>query len=148
MAVEADGIAEQLFAMTTRTIRERSRDLSLTALSTLATVARTGPRRLTDLAVCEGITQPSMTALITQLEQLGLVERQAHERDGRVVLVAITRAGQSHIRMNRRNGASVFERLIDKLDPDDIAALRAALPALRRLRTLADDDLPTERRTT
>jgi DNA-binding MarR family transcriptional regulator len=145
---EYDGIAEQLFAMSTRMIRERSRELSLTALSTLATVARTGPRRLTDLALCEGITQPSMTALITQLEQLGFVERLADERDRRVVLVAISPAGRKHLRTNRRRGASVFARLMDKLDPDDIAALRAALPALRRLRQLADDDIPAERRTT
>jgi DNA-binding MarR family transcriptional regulator len=148
MSKAHDGIAEQLFAMTTRMIRERSRELSLTALSTLATVERTGPRRLTDLAGCEGITQPSMTALITQLEQLGFVERRADERDRRVVLIAITRAGQKHMRTNRRNGASVFERLMDKLEADDIAALRAALPALRRLRELADSDVPAERRTT
>jgi DNA-binding MarR family transcriptional regulator len=148
MSNDRDGIAEQLFAMTTRMIRERSRELSLTALSTLATVERTGPRRLTDLALCEGITQPSMTALITQLEQLGLVERQADKRDGRVVLVAITRAGQKHVRTTRCNGASVFQRLMDQLDPDDVAALAAALPALRRLHELADDDLPVERRTT
>jgi DNA-binding MarR family transcriptional regulator len=148
MIEERDGIAEQLFAMTTRMVRERSRELSLTALSTLATVERTGPRRLTDLALCEGITQPSMTALITQLEQLGFVGRQADERDRRVVLVAITRAGQKYMRTSRRNGASVFERLMDQLDADDVAALCEALPALRRLRELAENDIPAERRTT
>jgi DNA-binding MarR family transcriptional regulator len=145
---QRDGIAEQLFAMTTRMVRERSRELSLTALSTLATVERTGPRRLTDLALCEGITQPSMTTLITQLEQLGFVERQADKGDGRVVLVAITKVGQKHMRTNRSTGAAVFDRLMDKLDADDVAALQASLPALRRLRELADDDIPAERRTT
>ena len=148
MSDERSDIAEQLFVMTTRMIRERSRQLSLTALSTLVTVDRTGPRRLTDLALCEGITQPSMTTLVTQLEGLGYVERQADTRDRRVVLVAITEAGKQHVLMNRTNGASFVERLMDKLDPDDARALGAALPALRRLRELSEADIPAERRTT
>ena len=40
--------------------------MSLTSLSTLATLELTGPRRITDLAANEGVTQPSMTALVTR----------------------------------------------------------------------------------
>ena len=52
-----------------------------TAASTLVTLERTGPRRLTDLAVNEEVTQPSMTALVTQLEELGLAERRRNPAD-------------------------------------------------------------------
>jgi DNA-binding MarR family transcriptional regulator len=140
MTGKPQSIGEVLFALGTLGIRQRPRDLSLTALSTLSTIERTGPRRLTDLAVCEGVTQPSMSALVNQLESLGLVERQSDAQDGRVVRVAITLAGHEHLSTLRRAGASVFEVLIDKLAPSEAATLRAALPVFGRMLELADED--------
>jgi DNA-binding MarR family transcriptional regulator len=137
MAQLNDIIGQALFELTPLTIRRRRRELSLTGVATLATLAQTGPRRLTDLAANEQVTQPSMTALVTQLEDLGYAERRRDPCDGRVVLVAITRAGQEYLRSMRRAGASVFTALIDKLPPEEVAALSAALPALRHLLDLA-----------
>src|ERR1700678_3241920 len=126
-------IGEILFALGTLSIRQRSRDLSLTALSTLATIERAGARRLGDLAVGEGVTQPSMSALVSQLERLGLADRQADPSDGRVVRVAVTPAGREHLSAVRRASASVYEVLVDKLPPRDAALLRSALPVFRRM---------------
>jgi DNA-binding MarR family transcriptional regulator len=148
MSGEGQSIGEVLFALGTLGIRQRPRELSLTALSTLSTVERTGPRRLTDLAVGEGVTQPSMSVLVNQLESLGLVERQSDTQDGRVVRVAITPAGREHLSTLRRVGASVFEVLIDKLASSEAATLRAALPAFGRMLELADDDSGQERSVT
>jgi DNA-binding MarR family transcriptional regulator len=134
MGAGSDDIGEALQAMAGLAAQRDGRELSLTAVSTLATLERTGPRRVTDLAV----TQPSMTAVITQLQHLGLAERRRDPADGRVVLVAITTAGRRHLTATRRAGASVFTALIDKLPEQDAAALSAAVPALRRLRQLAD----------
>ena len=128
-----DALGEALYTLAAGIIRRRSRTLSLTALSTLATLEHGGPKRLTDLAVAEEITQPSMTSLVTQLEQLGLAERRRDRADARVVLVAITRTGRQLIRERRRAGAKALTELIDKLDEQDAAELSAALPALRRL---------------
>ncbi len=139
---------EILFALGTLSIRQRPRDLSLTALSTLATIERTGPRRLGDLAVSEGVTQPSMSALVSQLEGLGLADRQTDPNDGRVVRVAITPAGREHLSALRRAGASVFDVLVDKLTPRETASLRAVLPVFRRMLQLADDDPPPGRSAT
>ena len=133
MAQENEDLGEALYTLAAGIIRRRSRTLSLTALSTLATLERTGPRRLTDLAVVEEVTQPSMTSLVTQLEQLGLAERRRDRVDGRVVLVAITDGGRQLVRERRRVGAQALTELIDKLDKRDAAALNATLPALRRL---------------
>jgi DNA-binding MarR family transcriptional regulator len=138
MGTGSDGIGEALQALAGLAAQRDGRELSLTAASTLATLERTGPRRVTDLAVAEGVTQPSMTAVITQLQHLGLAERRRDPADGRVVLVAITTAGRRHLTATRRAGASVFTALIDKLPEQDAAALSAAVPALRRLRQLAD----------
>jgi DNA-binding MarR family transcriptional regulator len=145
---EPQSIGEVLFALGTLGIRQRPRDLSLTALSSLSTIERSGPRRLTDLAVGEGVTQPSMSAIVSQLERLGLVERRSDAQDGRVVRVAITSAGQGHLSMLRRVGASVFDVLIDKLTPTEATSLRAALPSFGRMLELADDDVASEGRAT
>lgn len=133
MATQNEALGEALYTLAAGVIRRRSRTLSLTALSTLATLEQTGPRRLTDLAVAEEITQPSMTSLVTQLEQLGFAERRRDPADARVVLVAITRGGRQLMRERRRAGAQTLTELIDKLDEQDIAELHKALPALRRL---------------
>jgi len=128
-----DALGEALYTLAAGIIRRRSRTLSLTALSTLATLEHAGPKRLTDLAVTEEITQPSMTSLVTQLEQLGLAERRRDRADARVVLVAITRTGRQLIRERRRAGAKALTESIDKLDEQDAAELNVALPALLRL---------------
>jgi DNA-binding MarR family transcriptional regulator len=128
-----EALGEALYTIAAGIIRRRSRTLSLTGLSTLATLDYTGPRRLTDLALAEEITQPSMTSLVTQLEQLGLAERRRDPADARVVLVSITRAGRQLLRKRRQTGALALTELINKLDEQDAAELNAALPALLRL---------------
>ena len=132
-------VAEAIYPLLTAAVRHQPRDISLTAASTLATVERTGPRRITDLAIIEGVTQPSMTALVTVLERAGLAERQADQRDQRVVRVALTAAGADYLRSRRRAGTESLARLIGKLPPDEVAALVAAAPALRHLDELDDE---------
>ena len=110
-------VAGAIYPLPTAAVRHQPRDISLTAASTLATVERTGPRRITDLAVTEGVTQPSMTALVTVLATAGLAERRADPRDQRVVLVALTAAGADYLRSRRRAGTEALARLIDKLRP-------------------------------
>ena len=127
---------EALYGLVTAAIRRGPREMSLTSLSTLATLDRTGPRRITDLAVIQGVAQPSMTVLVTTLERSGLVERRGDPADRRVALVALTTAGAELLRAQRRAGAEALVQLIDKLPPEEAAALAAAIPALRHLREL------------
>jgi DNA-binding MarR family transcriptional regulator len=109
------------------------RDLSLTTASTLATLDRDGPQRLSDLAVREGVTQPSMTALVTRLERDGLATRGADPSDGRAVVVTLTDAGRDVLTARRTRRASRLAELLDHLEPDERAAVDAAAGALSRL---------------
>jgi DNA-binding MarR family transcriptional regulator len=136
----SNGVGEALLALASLAVRRVDRQLSLTAASTLSILERTGPRRVTDLAAAEGVTQPSMTAVVSQLQHLGLADRRRDPADGRVVLVTLTTSGRRHLTTSRRAGASVFTALIEKLPEQDAAALGAAMPALRRLLQLADAD--------
>ncbi len=132
-------IGEALYGLAALAVRNGPREISLTAASTLSTLDRTGSRRLTDLAVIEEVTQPSMSVLVTGLEQAGLAERGPDPADRRVVLVALTAAGADYIRARRQAGAATFADLIDKLPAAEAAALAAAVPALNRLRELDSD---------
>jgi DNA-binding MarR family transcriptional regulator len=117
-------------------VRRLPRDLSLTSAATLATLDKTGPRRITDLAVAEGVTQPAMTVLVRVMEEAGLVERKGDPSDRRVTLVSLTEAGASYVRARRQAGIDAYARLIDQLTGDEVEALAAALPALRHLAEL------------
>lgn len=133
-------IGSALYGLATRAVRRAPRELTITSAATLATLDRTGPRRITDLAAIEGVTQPAMTVLVRVMEESGLVERRGDPSDKRVTLVWLTEAGASYVRARRHSGVEAFARLIDKLTDDEIEALTAALPALEHLAALDSQD--------
>ncbi|MCO7221460.1 MarR family transcriptional regulator [Klenkia sp. PcliD-1-E] len=108
-------------------------DLSLTAAATLATLQRCGPARLTELASTEGVSQPSMTALIARLAGQGLVDRAADPRDGRAVVLSLTDAGADLLTRRRTERAARLAGPLADLDDADVERIEAALPALSRL---------------
>lgn len=140
MTDERTTVAESIYGLLTATIRRGDRQISLTSAATMATLQRTGPRRITDLAAVEGVTQPSMTSLVSALERAGYVTRERHPDDQRAVLVALTPAGADYLRSRRRGAAEHLVRLIDKLPADEVAALVAAAPALAHLHQLDDEE--------
>jgi DNA-binding MarR family transcriptional regulator len=107
--------------------------LSLTAAATLATLERSGPCRLTWLAVREGVTQPAMTQLIGRLQDAGLVERIADPSDGRVVRVRLTADGKATLAGRRAVRADRLAELLARLTPAEQDTLTAALPAMEAL---------------
>ncbi|MFC0116273.1 MarR family winged helix-turn-helix transcriptional regulator [Kibdelosporangium aridum] len=111
--------------------------LSFTAAGVLAALERSGPRRLTELATAEGVSQPAMTQLISRLQDSGLVERVTDEHDRRVVQVHITKAGRDQVAYRRQIRAERLAELLDELDPAHYEALTAAIPAINALRELA-----------
>jgi len=113
--------------------------LSLTAAATLATLERSGPRRLTALAVQEGVTQPAMTQLIARLQDSGLVRREADPTDGRVVQVRLTDEGQAMLARRRAVRAGRLAGILARISPADQAALAAALPAIDALASAQRD---------
>jgi DNA-binding MarR family transcriptional regulator len=133
-------IGSALYGLATSAVRRLPRDMSITSAATLATLHRTGPRRITDLAVIEGVTQPAMTVLVRVMEESGLVERTGDASDKRVTLVCLTEAGASYVQTRRQAGVDAFARLIDELADDEVEALVAALPALAHLAELESQD--------
>lgn len=120
-------------------IRVTPRDMSLTSTAVLSTLDRSGPRRITELATSEGITQPSVTSLVASLVRAGYVERRSDPADRRVVVVAITEAGSAYLCTRRAHTAKVFVDAVDQLSDEEAAALAEALPVIEHLRNLVDE---------
>jgi len=87
----------------TRVLDRQSRGHILTGTqdSVLATAARLGPVRITELAEVEGINPTMMSRIVGKLEDAGLLHRRPDPDDRRAALVEPTAAGrelQRHVR--------------------------------------------------
>jgi DNA-binding MarR family transcriptional regulator len=107
--------------------------LTPTQLSALATVERSGPLRLGDLAAAEGIAPSTLTRLVTALEERGYVDRTPVPGDARASTLAITAAGHSVLERIRQESTSVLAESLRTLTSEQLATLAAALPALEQL---------------
>jgi DNA-binding MarR family transcriptional regulator len=116
-----------------RTEREDDPGVSLGGLAVLAVLFREGDRSVGQLATAERVQPPSMTRTVSCLEKDGLVERLAHETDGRQVVVRLTQAGRDLLAADRRRRDAWLARRLRELSPEDRAALRQAAPILERL---------------
>jgi DNA-binding MarR family transcriptional regulator len=102
-------------------------------LSALSVVVFGGPLTLGRLAEAEQVRSPTMTRIVTSLEQAGLVTRDPHPGDARAVLIAPTPAGRDLLIAGRRRRVSRLESRLRELPPEDLAALRRAADALERV---------------
>lgn len=89
--------------------------------------------RLADLAEHEGIARSTITRIVRQLEDSGLVTRESDPRDGRSAITALTPAG-SNLLADARGRAQTFlaERAaaLGDLTTDRIADTAAVLERL------------------
>lgn len=138
-SVLADRALETVLEGLVRVVRQMATagGLSLPSAATLTRVVRDGPRRLTDLAAAEGVSQPGMTQIVTRLERDGLVQRTREPHDGRVVLIEATAAGTAVVQRRRAERRDALYALLDQLGPDDRDAVERGLPALGRLVEIA-----------
>lgn len=101
--------------------------------SALAMIDVRGPLTLGELAAVEQISPPTITRIVSKLEEIGLVTRAADPDDGRITRVDVTADGHQQLADSRgRRDVWLSERL-DDLAPDDLAALVAAIEPLERL---------------
>jgi DNA-binding MarR family transcriptional regulator len=107
-------------------------ELSRTEIGLLNTLVQ-GPRRITELAALERLAQPTMTQLVKRLECEGLVARERHADDGRVVLVRLTPAGTAALEQFRTSAGAALSALLAETPDDEVEALATATETLARL---------------
>lgn len=119
----------------TRIIRNQRVDLSvtLTQLSAMATLAKKGPMSAGELAACERVQPPSMTKVLANLEERGLVRRDIHPTDKRQAIISVTAAGDALLDDERRSRDAWLSRRLTELTADERALLRSVVPVLDKL---------------
>jgi DNA-binding MarR family transcriptional regulator len=98
-----------------RRLRQQSLEgLSPAQASALGTVNRVGRPTLGELAAIEQVQPPSMTRIVANLAEAGMVTREADPADRRSVRVRITPAGARTLeRMRTAKNAFLLRRLGD-----------------------------------
>lgn len=107
--------------------------LTLSQLAALATLERHGALTPGELAAHERVQPPSMTRIVTTLQDAGLVARSPHPSDGRQALLTVTPAATALLREDRRRRDAWLAQRLEELDDRDRAVLRAAAGVLDRL---------------
>ncbi|MCM2576852.1 MarR family winged helix-turn-helix transcriptional regulator [Streptomyces meridianus] len=107
--------------------------LSPTEMSVLDTLARCGSATPGELARREHVQPPSMTRIVALLEAKGLVRMEPHPEDRRQKVVTPTEQAESMLEESRRRRNAWLAALVEGLDDEERAALRAAAPVLEKL---------------
>ena len=91
------------------------------------------PRRITELAANEGVTQPAITLLVNRLEHRGWVNRVPDPGDGRAVLVRLADRGQEVFEQLRTEYRALLHEEMASLDDGEVETLAAAVQILDKL---------------
>ncbi|ADP85057.1 MarR family transcriptional regulator [Frankia sp. AgB1.8] len=129
----ASALRLSVMRLSRRMRQERSSSLTPTQIAVLATLERHGPMTLGEIATHERVQPPSMTRVISNLADSGLVARSAHPTDGRQVIAEVTEAGRALLEADRRRRDEWLAERLAELSDLEIAALRRAAPILERL---------------
>lgn len=86
-----------------------------------------------ELAEALAVAQPSVTAMVKRLLAQELVERMHDEQDWRLVWVYLTERGLKAVTLYLQLQRATLQRRLERLEPEELARLRAALPVLRHL---------------
>lgn len=99
----------------------------------LLTILGTQPRTLTELALLQGVSLPTMSNSISTLVQRGWVKRSSPGKDRRVVLIEITALGKATVERVGKAAEAHLAEMLAVLEPASSRRLRAGLGVLRQV---------------
>jgi DNA-binding MarR family transcriptional regulator len=94
---------------------------------------------LSALARKRQVSVQSMCELVQAMVEHGWVDRKPDPRDRRQSLLFLTEDGQSHYEATQTHLHQQISAILGKLNADELAAARVALPALRRVLAEAEE---------
>lgn len=89
-----------------------------------------GKMRRIDLADQIGLTASGITRMLLPMEKIGLVAREANERDARVSYVVLTSAGKQLFEEAEKTASALANEIIPALKPKDMNLLTDLLTSL------------------
>jgi DNA-binding MarR family transcriptional regulator len=131
------GLGEELITTAARMVRWAPKDhgftISLAATRLLARLQDNGPTRISDLAIAERCSQPTITNHVKRLEAARLVNRQVDPGDGRAWIISLTKTGEEQLASIRASLGTSLEPYLAAMSRKDRKALREGIAAMRRL---------------
>jgi DNA-binding MarR family transcriptional regulator len=117
-----------------RRLRQESLgDLTPSQRSVLFTLDREGPLRMGQLADLERITPPSLTGIVSRLEQRGLVAREPNPEDARSTVVCATDAAHDLLVATRRLRTAFLATRLARMTTAEVETLSRAVDLLDRI---------------
>ena len=113
--------------------REGDPGVTPTLLAALSTIERHGPMTAGSLASHEQVEKPTVTRLLSVLEERMLIERTPDPLDGRVAWLSISATGRKLLQRTRRRKDEYLVKRIRDLSSEDQATLKDAVEILDRL---------------
>jgi DNA-binding MarR family transcriptional regulator len=107
--------------------------LSDIQLAALAALERHESMTPGELAEHEKVQPPSMTRVISVLEERGLVRRAPHATDRSQVVLTVTPEGSDLVQRVRRRREAWLAQRMQELVPEEREILRAAAPILEKI---------------
>ena len=111
-------------------------DLPYAQARLLSTIEDRGAARISDLALLDHCSQPTMTSQVRRLEDAGLVSRTTDPADARAVLISITAEGVAMLARVRAERGAAIDPYLERLDGADRQTL---VDAVRVMHSLLDD---------
>jgi DNA-binding MarR family transcriptional regulator len=137
MDEDLHALGEDLITTAARVVRwvpkENGFGISLAAARLLARLHDAGPTRISDLALAEKCSQPTITNHVKRLEAAHLVDRTADPRDARAWMIKLTKKGYQQLSLMRASIGTSLEPYLATMSKRDIKALREGVEAMRRL---------------
>jgi DNA-binding MarR family transcriptional regulator len=132
---DAEVIADRLHSAAIHLLRRLRREdaktgLSAPRLSALSVVVFAGPVTLGELANAEQVRPPTMTRLVSALEDDGLVSREADPDDGRLTRIRATQKGRALLFRGRARRVAALTAEVRGLEPGEREELTRALAIL------------------
>jgi DNA-binding MarR family transcriptional regulator len=107
--------------------------VTLTQVSALSALRKCGPLTPGELAAKEGVQPPSMTRVISALEDYGFVSRRPHPTDGRQAIVELTEQGAAYLRAEVSAREAWLDSRLAELDEHDRELLARAAEIIDRM---------------
>ncbi len=128
-AAAAAALADQLHSSAIHLLRQLRKEddasgLSAPRLSALSVVVFGGPLTLGQLAAAEQVKPPTMTRIVTGLENDGLVQRIGDARDGRLTRIRSTAKGRSVLAAGRARRVEKLAAAVERLGVTELAELK------------------------
>jgi len=117
-------------------------ELTIAQFSALATVVRSGPLSIGQLAEIEGLPSPAVTRLADKLEAAGLVARTMNPADRRGVQLAATAEGTELLERRARIGNAWLAGHVSALGKADRLALERVVTLLESFATERSGEAP------